>query len=229
MVRGYDIRKLPKKIQMRFWILGVLSACIALFLFFCSFTGPHLVPDYFAVDSEERVYLSFINGVYLAEGDRFFPVLKGTMQSAAITISDDDVLYVADMGDYTAIDLNSSNPKEGVIVQHTISADQADRIFVDKRPERVISDEQNGSVYLFHETLFDYTIVRESDGGEQLLFQMPRSEYVLNIVAKIGFALLMLSVAVFVLTTYRYATKHPETITKLSLTKQEHKDEPKNG
>ena len=211
---GCDIRKLPKNFQTCFWILGILSACIALFLFFCSFTGPHLVPDYFAVDSEKRVYLSFINGVYLAERDRFFPVLKGTMQSAAITISDDDVLYVADRGDYTAIDLNSSDPKVGVIVKHTISPDQADRIFVDRRPERVKSDEQNGSVYLFHETLFDDTIVRKSDGGEQLLFQIPRSEYVLNMVAKIGFALLMLSVALFVLTTYRYASKHPKTISK---------------
>ncbi len=224
-----DIRKLPRKFQIWFRIIGACGFCSAVAMFLLFFSGPHLKPYYFAVDSEERVYLSFINGVYLAEGDRFFPVLKGTMQSPTITITDDDVLYVADMGDYTAIDLNSSKPEEGVIVQHTISADQADRIFIDRRPEREKSDEQNGSVYLFHETLFDYTIVRESDGGEQLLFQMPRSEYVLNMVAKIGFALLMQSVAVFVLTTYRYATKHPETITKLSLTKQEHKDEQNNG
>jgi len=212
-----DIRKLPRKFQIWFRIIGACGFCSAVVVLLLFFTGPHLVPHDFTVDSEERVYQSFINGVYFAEGDRFFPVLKGTMQSATITISDDDVLYVADMGDYTAIDLNSSKPEEEVIVQHTISTDQADRIFVDKRPERVKSDEQNGSVYLFHETLFDYTIVRENDGGEQLLFQMPRSEYVLNMVAKIGFALLMLSVAVFVLTTYRYATKHPETITKTSL------------
>lgn len=224
-----DIRKLPRKFQIWFRIIGACGFCSAVVMLLLFFTGPHLVPHDFTVDSEERVYLSFINGVYLAEGDRFFPVLKGTMQSAAITISDDDVLYVADMGDYTAIDLNSSKPEEGIIVQHTISADQADRIFIDKRPERVKSDEQNGSVYLFHETLFGYTIVREIDGGEQLLFQMPRLEFVLNMVAKTGFALLMLSVAVFVLTTYRYATKHPETITKLSLTKQEHKDEQNNG
>lgn len=209
-----DIRKLPQKFQIWFRIIGACGFCSAVVMFLLFFSGPHLVPHDFTVDSEERVYLSFINGVYLAEGDRFFPVLKGTMQSAAIAISDDDVLYVADMGDYTAIDLNSSNPKEGVIVKHTISADQADRIFIDKRPERVKSDEQNGFVYLFHETLFDYTIVRENDGGEQLLIQMPRSEYVLNMVAKTGFALLMLSVAVFVLTSYRYATKHPEMITK---------------
>lgn len=229
MAADYDIRKLPRKFQIWFHIIGACGFCSAVIMFLLFFTGPHLVPHYFAVDSEERVYLSFINGVYAAEGDRFYPVLKGTMQSATITISDDDVMYVADMGDYSAIDLNSSKPEEGGIVKQTISADQADRIFVDKRPERVKSDEQNGFVYLFHETLFDYTIVRESDGGEQLLFHMPQSEYVLNMVAKIGFLLLMLSVAVFVLTTYRYESKQAETITKLSLTKKERKDEPNNG
>jgi len=226
---GYDIRKLPKKFQTRFWILGVFSACIALFQFFCYFGGPHLVPDYFAVDSEERVYLSFINGVYLAEGDRFYPVLAGTMQSPTIAITDDDVMYVADRGDYTAIDLNSSAPEEGIVTKQTISADQAGDLFDQKNLEQRRFDEQDGIKYRYKKTLFDYTVVRESDGGEQLLFQMPRSEYILNMVAEIGFALLMLSIAVFVVTTYLYASKHPETITKLTLTKQEHKDEPNNG
>jgi len=226
---GYDIRKFPKKFQTRFWILGAFAACIALFQFFCSFGGPHFKPDFFAVDSDERVYLSFINGVYLAEEDRFYPVLTGTMQSPTIAISDDDVLYVADRGDYTAIDLNSSAPEEGIIAKQTISADQAGVLFDQKNLEQRKFDEQDGINYRYKKTLFDYKVVRESDSGERLLFQMPRSEYVLNMVAEIGFALLMLSIAVFVLTTYRYASKHPETITKLTLTKQEHKDKPNNG
>jgi len=187
------------------------------------------VPDYFAVDSEERVYLSFINGVYLAEGDRFYPVLTGTMQSPTITISDENVLYVADRGDYSAIDLNISAPKEWVIVKHTIPADLAGILFDQRTLDQRKFDEQGGINYRYKKTLFDYTVVRESDGGEQLLFQMPQSEYVLNMVAKISFALLMLSVAVLVVATYLYASKHPETITKLSLTNQEHKDEPNNG
>lgn len=138
-------------------------------------------------------------------------------------------MYVADMGDYTAIDLNSSAPKEGIVVKHTISADQADLIFVDTRPEIEESDEQNGFFYRYHETLFDYTVVRQSVDGDRLLFQMPQSEYVLNMIVKIGFAIVFLSIAVFVLATYRDESKHPKTITKLSLTKQEREDEPNNG
>jgi hypothetical protein len=225
----YDIRKLPKKYQKRFWILGACGFCVALIMLFLFYSGPHLKPDYFAVDSDERVYLSFINGVYLAEEDRFYPVLTGTMQSPTIAISDDDVLHVADRGDYTAIDLNSSAPKEGSVAKQTISADQAGDLFDQKNLEQRKFDEQDGINYRYKKTLFDYKVVCESDGGERLLFQMPRSEYVLNMVAEIGFALLMLSIAVFVLTTYRYASKHPEMIAQLSLTKQERKDEPNNG
>lgn len=187
------------------------------------------MPDYFAVDSKERVYLSFINGVYIAEGDHFYPVLTGTMQSPTITISDENVLYVADRGDYTAIELNSSAPEEGVIVKHSIPADQASDLIDQRTLEQRKFDEQDGIHYRHKKTLFDYTVVRESDGGERLLFQMPRSEYMLNMIAEIGFVLLMLCIAVFVLTIYRYSSKHPETITKLSLTKQEREDEPNNG
>lgn len=226
---AYDIRKFPQKFQTWFRILTTFGFCCALVMFFLLFSGPHLIPRYFAVDSEERVYLSFLNGVYLAEGNRFYPVLKGTQQSATITISDDDVMYIADMGDYSAIDLNSSEPKEGIIVKHTISAYQGDHIFVDKRPDREEMDEQNGFVYRYHDTLFDYAIVRQSDGGERLLFQMPRSEYVLNMIVKIGFALFMLSIAVFVLTAYRYESKHPEAFAQGSNRIRNRNDERNDG
>ena len=226
---AYDIRKLPRKFQIWFRIISACGFCSATVMFLLLFTGPHLVPYYFAVDSEERVYLSFINGVYLAEGDRFYPVLKGTMKFATITISDDEVLYVANMGDYSAIDLNSSKPEEGVIAKHTISADQADRIFVDKRPERVKSDEQNGFIYLFHETLFDYAVVRQSVGGDRLLFQMPQSEFVLNMIMKIGFAIIFLSIVVFVLATYRDKSKHPEAFAWGSDLIRNRNDERNNG
>jgi len=224
-----DIQKLPRKFQIWFRILLTYGFCNALVMFFLLFSGPHLIPRYFAVDSEERVYLSFNNGVYLAEGDRFYPVLKGTMQGAMIAISDKNVMYVADMGDYSAIDLNSSKPEEGVIVKQTISADQADRIFVDKRPEREELDEQNGFFYRYHETLFDYAVVRESDGGEQLLLQMPQSEYMLNMIVKIGFAIVFLSIAVFVVTTKLYESKHPEAFARSSDRIRNRNDERNNG
>lgn len=187
------------------------------------------MPRYFAVDSEERVYLSFLNGVYLAQGDRFYPVLKGTQQGAMIAISDDDVLYIADMGDYSAIDLNSSAPEKGIVVKHSISAEQGDRIFVDRRPEREETDEQNGFVYIYHDSLFDYAVVRQSDGGERLLFQMPQSEFVLNMIVKIDFAIVFLSIAVLVLANYRYAEKHPDDHAQDSDHIRNRNDERNNG
>ncbi|HWQ97922.1 MAG TPA: hypothetical protein VN538_07525 [Clostridia bacterium] len=224
-----DSRKLPKKFQKWLRILSVFGFCNALVMFILLFSGPHLMPRYFAVDREERVYLSFLNGVYLAEGDRFYPVIKGTQQGAMIAISDDNVMYVADMGDYSAIDLNSSVPEEGIVVKHTISADQGDRIFVDKRPEREETDEQDGLVYIYHDSLFDYAVVRQSDGGERLLFQMPQSEFVLNMIVKIGFAIVFLSIAVLVLATYRYADKHPDEHAQDSDHIRNRKDERNNG
>lgn len=136
------------------------------------------------------------------------------MQSPTITISDENVLYVADRGDYTAIELNRSAPEEGVIVKHSIPADQAGDLIDQRTLEQRKFDEQDGIHYRYKKSLFDYAVVRDNVGGERLLFQMPRSEYVLNMVAEIGFALLMLCIAVFVLTNYRYASKHPETIVK---------------
>jgi len=226
---GYDIRKFPKKFQTRFWVLGAFSFCFALFMLLYVYAGPHLKPAYFAVDNEERVYLGFNNGVYAAEGDCFYPVLTGTAQCPTITISDDDVLFIADMGDYTAVDLKSSVPEEGIIVKQTISPEQTRERFGKKSLDQYKADEQGGISYRYKKTLFEYEIVREVENGEQLLFGMPRAEYVLNMVTELGFALLMLSVVVLVATTYLYASKHPETITRVSLTRQDHKDEQNNG
>jgi hypothetical protein len=216
---GYDIAKIPKKSQICFWILGTFSFCFAVFMFSYVYAGPHLKPTYFAVDNEQRVYLSFNSGVYAAEGDHFYPVLTGTTQSPAITITDDDVLYIADTGDCTAIDLKNSVLEEGIIVKQTVLADQTGDLFDQKSPGGYRTDGQGGVEYRYSRTLFEYEIVRESENGEQLLFRIPRTEYVLNMIVEIGFALLMLSVAVIVVTIYRYATKHPETITRFSLTK----------
>ena len=225
----YDIQKLPKKFQKQFSILGACGFCAALIMLFLFYSGPHLKPDYFAVDSEERVYLSFISGVYEAGGDHFYPVLTGTSQSAAIAITDDDVLYIADMGDYTAVDLKSSAPEEGIVAKQTIAADQIGDLFDQRTLEQRKFDEQGSVAYQYKKTLFDYKIVRESDGGERLLFEMPRSEYALNMIAEIGFALLMLSIALFVTTTYVYASKHPEVSARGSDRIQNRNDERNNG
>lgn len=217
MVAGYDLSKFPKKYKTAFFIPGVIASCFTLFSFMYMNAGPHFIPDSFAVDNEQRVYLSYNSGVYVVEDDRFYPVLSETTQSPTISITDQDMLYIANVGVYTAIDLNSSVPKDGNIQRETISADAVQGLFHQSGIKRCEADEQGGFNYRYEKSLFWYEIVQETNQGDRILFQMPQREYELNLFVWIGAVLIALSVVIYVLISYSYAVKHPETITEFRL------------
>lgn len=224
MAGGYDLSKFPKKYIISFLILVAFASCFALFSFMYVNSGPHFIPDFFAVDNEQRVYLSFESGVYVVEDDRFYPVLSETTQSPTIYITDQDMLYVANVGEYTAIDLNSSVPKDGNIQSEIVSAEAVQGLFHQSGIKSVEMDEQNGIHYRYDRGLFRYEIVQETNQGDQILFQMPQSELILNALMSIGFVLLLACAAVSVLLVYRYAQTHPEISTTISLFEKKSQD-----
>jgi multisubunit Na+/H+ antiporter MnhB subunit len=217
MAGGYDISKFPKKYITSFLILGAIASCFTLFSFMYMNAGPHFIPDFFAIDNEQRVYLSFESGVYVVEDNRFYPVLSETTQSPTISITDRDILYIANVGEYTAIDLNSSVPKNGNIQSKIVSAEAVQGYFHQSGIKSIEMDEQNGIHYRYEKGLFWYEIVQETNHGDRILFQMPQSEYELNLFISIGAILIALCVVIYVLITYSYAVKHPETITEYLL------------
>ncbi len=217
MVTGYDLSKFPKKYKTALYIFGVVVFCFTVFNFVYVNDGPHLMPDFFAVDNEQRVYLSYNSGVYVVEDDRFYPVLSETTQSPTVYITDQDMLYVANVGVYTAIDLNTSVPKDGNIQSEIVSADAVRGMFDHHEDSYHKTDEQNGTHYRYDRGLFRYEIVQETNQEDRILFQMPQSELILNAFMSIGFVLLLACAAVSVLLVYRYAQTHPEISTTISL------------
>jgi hypothetical protein len=104
MVMGYDIAKLPRKLKGLAFILFACAFCFGVFNLAYVNIGPHLFPAYFAVDNQQRVYLSFSSGVYVVGGARLEPVVTGKAQIASIAISDDGILYVSQDGVLSAVD-----------------------------------------------------------------------------------------------------------------------------
>ena len=217
MVGGYDISKFPKKYITPFLILGVITTCFVLFNVLFVNAGPHLMPVLFAVDNEQRLYLSYNSGVYVVEDDRFYPVLSKTTQSPTIRITDQDILYIANVGEYTAIDLNSSVPKDGTIQSEIVSAETVQGLFHQSGIKSVEMDEQNGIHYRYDKGLFRYEIVQETNQGDRVLYQMPQREYALNLFVWIGAVIIALWGVIAFLISYSYAVKHPETITEYLL------------
>ena len=217
MAGGYDISKFPKKYKTAFYILGSVVFCFTVFNFVYVNDGPHLMPDFFAVDNEQRVYLSYNSGVYVVEDDRFYPVLSETTQSPTISITDQDILYVADVGEYTAIDLNSSVPKDGNIQSEIVSADAVRGMFDHDEDSYHKTDEQNGTHYRYDRGLFRYEIVQETNLGDRVLYQMPQREYALNLFVWIVSVIIALWGVIDLLISYSYAVKHPETFTEYPL------------
>jgi len=207
---GYDITKLPRKLKKLTFAVLAYAFCFAVFNLAYVNPGPHLFPEDFALDNEQRIYLSFGSGVYLVGDNGFDPVFTNTSHSPAIAISEDDTLYVSLDDALTAIDLRTSLPSTGIIQLTTADSGTAKLLFDQKAETDDITDEQSGLQYRFDKTLLDYRIVRETAQGDQTVYTMPRSEFVLNLAVLSGYALMMILIAVSLLIVYRYAKRHPE-------------------
>ena len=125
--------------------------------------------------------------------------------------------YVANVGVYTAIDLNTSVPREGNIQSKIVSSDDVRGLFDHNELTHHETDEQGGTYYRYDKSLFRYEIVRETNQGDQVLFRMPKREYALNLFVWIGAVIIALWGVIDLLISYSYAVKNPETLTKFRL------------
>ena len=211
---GYDITKLPRKLKKLTFAVLAYAVCFTVFNLAFVNTGPHLFPEDFAIDNEQRIYLSFGSGVYLVSENSFDPVFTNTSHSPAIAVSDEDTLYISLDDALTAIDLRTSIPSVGIIQLTTADSGTAKLLFDQKTDTYGLTDEQSGLLYRYDNNLLDYRIVREATQGNQTVYSMPRSEFALNIVVLSGYALMLILVAVSLMIIYRYEKRHPELTTK---------------
>ncbi|HWQ06472.1 MAG TPA: hypothetical protein VN453_04575 [Feifaniaceae bacterium] len=211
---GYDMAKLPRKLKKLTFAVLSYAVCFTVFNLAFVNTGPHLFPEDFALDNEERIYLSFGSGVYLVGDNGFDPVFANTSHSPAIVVSDEDTLYISLDDALTAIDLQTSLPSEGIIRFTDADSGTAKLLFDQKAETNTITDVQNGLLYRYDETLLDYRIVRETTQGNQTVYTMPRSEFALNLVVLSGYALMLILVAVSLMIIYLYEKRHPEVTAK---------------
>lgn len=169
----------------------------------------HGVPVEFAVDNEQRIYMCFNSGLYVVENGRFTFLLPENKGSYALSVSDDDMLTIADPLDIRVVDLAKSDLTSGhlEVVQKTRARGNA---LYDIWSEDWKTDPQNGATYHIQTRSHYYEILREDANGTSLFFTMPHSDYVWNIIAKTAFALFFVYIFVGLLIIFRYAKKHPE-------------------
>ncbi|MEN6417694.1 MAG: hypothetical protein ABFC73_02110, partial [Clostridiaceae bacterium] len=123
-----DFNKVPPKKLFLVGILTFMPILAALLLYSLNFTGnPQGIPHEFAVDNEERVYLSLDNGIYVAENNRLTLLMPPTRYGYALSVSDDDMLTIADASVIRIVDLAKSDLASGrmEVIQRTHSIDSA--------------------------------------------------------------------------------------------------------
>lgn len=104
--RVVDVEKVPMKF---FLVWGLFSAVAftAIMVFLAAFSSGVVfgVPVDFAVDNEERVYLSYESGVYVVEQGKRCAIWPDEKHSPALSVSEDDMLTMANTADVRVADL----------------------------------------------------------------------------------------------------------------------------
>lgn len=202
--------ELPPKYLFLFGVFTFIPVLVMVILI-SVFSGgkAHGVPEEFAVDNEQRIYMCFNSGLYVVENGRFTFLLPGQKGSYALSVSEDDMLTIADPSDIRIVDLAKSDLASGhlEVVKKTRARGNA---LYDIWSEDWKTDPQNGATYRIQTRSNYFEILREDANGTSLFFSMPHSDYVWNIIAKTAFALFFVYIGVGLLIVFRYVKKHPE-------------------
>ena len=212
--RVVDLGKVPMKFFL-VWGLYSAVAIITIMVFLTAFSSGIVfgIPVDFAVDNEERVYLSYESGVYVVEQGKRCAIWPDEKHSPALSVSEDDMLTMANVADVRVADLTRSDLKSGRLeivksyfapdnVLYSIGMDQHD------------ADPQNGATYLFQSGFNNFEIYREKGGKSELFYSMPRSDRAWTLAARIGFVLWIPYVLSAILLWSVYYKRHPEYVKK---------------
>ena len=112
--RVVDLGKVPMKFFL-IWGLYSAVAIIAIMVYLFAFTSGIVfgVPNDFAVDNEERIYLSYDSGVYVVDQGNRRAIWPNERNTPALSVSEDDMLTIAHGAEVRVADLTRSDLKSG--------------------------------------------------------------------------------------------------------------------
>ena len=212
--RAVDLSKVPMKVFL-FWGVYSAVALIAIMVFLTAFSSGVVfgVPADFAVDNEGRVYLSYASGVYVFDQGKRYAIWPYEESGPALSVSEDDMLTMANAADVRVADLAKSDLKSGRLeivkfyfapenVLYSIGMDQNN------------SDPQNGITYRYKGNFFYYEIFRDEYGESELFFSMPQADRAWTLAVRIAFTLWIPYVLSAILLWNAYFRRHPEYTTE---------------
>lgn len=198
-LRNYPMRLI-------YWMLflcPLLFICGALLVASFLSHAVYPAPNWFAVDSAERIFFSRSDGIHVHEAQEEIAHHRITDAAARIYISPDDILVIVNNGQALSFDLAQSDLAHNAFhpLQAPLSEDEL-RDLIGSRPFDHCT--QNGLIYRYESGFLRYRIVRESDTGAQILYRMPAKDCV----ARWLLILLVLSflalIAVCIVVSQRY-------------------------
>jgi len=208
--RVVDLGKVPMKFFL-IWGLYSAVAIIAIMAFLTAFSSGVIfgVPGDFAVDNEERIYLSYDSGVYVVDQGKRRAIWPNEERAPALSVSEDDMLTMANISDVRVVDLNKSDLKTGrlEVVQSYVAIDN---VLHSIGMEQHETDPQNGATYRYQGSFHDFQIFREENGKSELLYSMPQADRGWTLAARIGFVMWIPYVLSAILLWSFYLNRHPE-------------------
>lgn len=205
-----DFNKVPPKKLFLVGILTFIPVLAALLLYSLNYTGnPQGIPHEFAVDNEERVYLSLDSGIYVAEDDRLTLLLPPTRYGYALSVSEDDMLTIADASVIRIVDLAKSDLASGhlEVIKRTHALYSA--LYSIWR-ENWETDSQNGVTYRLRHITYYYEILREDKDGSAVILRKPYSYGIWDSLARNSILFLSLYLGAEIILISIYVKKHPE-------------------
>lgn len=208
--RVVDLGKVPMKFFL-IWGLYSAVAIIAIMTFLTAFSSGIVfgVPADFAVDNEERIYLSYKSGVYVVIEGKFYAILPPNRDGGALSVSENDMLTIANGAEIRVADLTRSDLKSGRL-EIVKSVFAPNNVLYSIGLEHHETDPQNGITYRYKGDFFYYEIYREGNGTSTLFFSMPQADRAWTLAARIGFVMWIPYVLGGILLWSFYFKRHPE-------------------
>ena len=205
-----DISKVRPKHLFLFFVFTFVPCLVALLLYLMNFTAaPYGSPREFAVDNEQRIYMSFDSGLYVVVDGEFVLLLPEERYGYALSVSDDDMLTIAGPMNIRIVDLANSDLAAGHmdVVQMTTARGNA---LFDILRENWETDPQNGTTYRLLRNSYYYEILREDNDGSSVFFRKPYPNDAWNSLARNSLIFLALYLGAEILFIHFYVKKHPE-------------------
>ena len=205
-----DFNKVPPKKLFFLGVFTFIPILAALLLYTMNFTGtPYGSPQGFAVDNEERIYISFESGLYVVVDGRFVLLLPEEQYGYALSVSEDDMLTIADASVIRIVDLAKSNLVSGrmEVVKRTHALYSA---LYSVWRENWETDSQNGVTYRLRHISYYYEILREDKDGSTVILRKPYSNGIWDSLARNSILFLTLYLGAEIILISFYVKKHPE-------------------